>query len=82
MSVEYIGRNGPDGMTLGSSATEKVSLYGVTPVVQAATIAAVATTAATSTSPFGFTEAQANAIISGLNSCVAALKNLGVIASA
>lgn len=34
MAVEVIGNGGPDGVTLGSSATEKVSLFGETPVVQ------------------------------------------------
>lgn len=34
MAVNYLGDNGPDGMSVGTSATEKVSLYGVTPVVQ------------------------------------------------
>lgn len=34
MGVEYIGRNGSDGMSLGSGITEKISFYGVTPVVQ------------------------------------------------
>lgn len=34
MAVFYVGDNGPDGMTLGTDATEKVSFYGATPVVQ------------------------------------------------
>lgn len=34
MAVNYLGDNGPDGMSLGTSATELVSLYGVTPVAQ------------------------------------------------
>jgi hypothetical protein len=43
MAVEYIGGNGPDGMSMGVSATEKVSFYGATPVVQAS-VTAIATT--------------------------------------
>jgi hypothetical protein len=35
-SVEQVTYNSPDGATIGQSATEKVSLYGVTPVVQRA----------------------------------------------
>jgi hypothetical protein len=46
MSVTYLGDNNPDGVSVGLSATEKVSLYGVTPVVQA-TIAAAGTDATT-----------------------------------
>ena len=34
MAVCYLGDNGPDGMSLGTGATELVSLYGVTPVAQ------------------------------------------------
>jgi hypothetical protein len=50
MAVEYLGSNGPDGMSVGLSITEKVSLYGVTPVVQRANASqAVATDAATTT---------------------------------
>jgi hypothetical protein len=36
MGVEYIGRNGPDGMSLGSGITELISFYGVTPTAQRA----------------------------------------------
>jgi hypothetical protein len=35
MAVEYLGSGSPDGTILGRNATtDKVSLYGVTPVVQ------------------------------------------------
>ena len=50
--VEYIGSNMSGGMSLGLSATDdKVSLYGVTPVVQptSASQAAVTATAVTAT---------------------------------
>ncbi len=37
MAVEYLGAGSPDGTILGRNATtDKVSLYGVTPVVQRA----------------------------------------------
>lgn len=35
-SVEQVTYNAPDGATIGKSATEKVSFYGVTPAVQRA----------------------------------------------
>jgi hypothetical protein len=43
MAVEYIGGNGPDGMSMGLSASELISFYGETPVAQAS-VAAIATT--------------------------------------
>lgn len=57
-----------DGTLLGQSASDKIGFYGVTPVDQAAHIADVATstitTAATSTTPWGFaTSTQATAVI-------------------
>lgn len=36
MTVKQLSDGGPDGVKLGQSATDKVSLYGVTPVVQRA----------------------------------------------
>ena len=32
-SVEQVTYNSPDGATIGKSSTEKISFYGVTPVV-------------------------------------------------
>lgn len=66
---KYIGDGNPDGCSLGSATTEKISFYGVTPVTQptsasqAAVTTSVITTAATSTSPWGFaTSTQADAV--------------------
>lgn len=36
MTVQSIGRNAPDGITIGDSASEKLSFYGTTPVTQRA----------------------------------------------
>ena len=33
MAVEQIGKNAPDGMNFGKSATEKIAFFGDTPVV-------------------------------------------------
>ena len=49
MSVEVIGTNQPDGATFGASASEKISAYGSTPVVQQATAAAGTDAATTQT---------------------------------
>jgi hypothetical protein len=80
MSVQVIGNGAPDGVTLGSSTTELVSLYGVTPVAQraGAAQASVATTAATNTSPYGYsTASQADGIVTTLNEIVATLTGIG-----
>jgi uncharacterized protein YkwD len=71
----------PDGIQIGNSTTEKVGFHGATPIVQrsGAAQAAVATTAATSSSPFGFSEAQANAIVALVNELRASLVASGLI---
>lgn len=71
-----------DGTVLGQSAADKVGLWGVPPVVQpaASAFAAIATTAAISSSVsatcFGFTSAQANGIVTLING----LRAMGVTA--
>jgi hypothetical protein len=72
------------GITLGSATTDKVSLYGVTPIVQrtSANQAAVETTVAVSTTSaiWGFsTSTQANALVTLTNELRAALVALGAI---
>lgn len=67
-SVEQVTYNGPDGATIGKSATEKVSCYGVTPVVQAGAVTALVTTPT------------ATDIATAVNSIVTALKNFGITA--
>lgn len=49
MAVNYIGDNGPDGQSFGTGVSEKISFYGVTPVVQQATAAAGTDAATTQT---------------------------------
>lgn len=65
--VLYIGDGRTDGVCIGTSSSDKVSFFGKAPQSQQANIADVATTAittaATSTTPFGFaTSTQANNI--------------------
>ena len=72
--IEQIGEGSPAGMTLGGATTQKISFYGIVPVVQAAAPTAVATTAATSTSAWGFGgSTQANAIVTAVNALITAL---------
>lgn len=83
MAAYQVGDGNPDGISLGASASEKVGFYGVTPVIQASTTAAPVSTAATSTSPYGFaTSTQADAIVTWVRAVDTALKNIGIIASA
>lgn len=64
---EYIGNGNTDGTSLGLSTTEKISFYGVTPIVQPAPAVAVGTDIAT--------------VILELADLRLALKNLGLIAA-
>jgi UDP-N-acetyl-D-mannosaminuronic acid transferase (WecB/TagA/CpsF family) len=73
------------GMLIGQSATDLVGFYGATPIAQrsGAAQAAVATTAATTTTPYGFTTlTQANAIVTLVNELRAAMVAAGLIAGA
>lgn len=70
-----------DGFKVGDSASSKIGFYGATPVAQRASAnqAAVTTTAATSTTPFGYTQAQADAIVTLLNEIRATLVEIGLM---
>lgn len=72
----------PDGEVIGTTAAQLLAFHGATAVIQrtAAAQAAVITTAATQTTPFGFaTLAQANAIVTLVNELRAALVEKGLI---
>jgi hypothetical protein len=64
-----VSDNGPDGATFGASATEKVSLFGATPVVQQTAPSAL--TPATDTT---------STISTAVNTIRTALVNVGIIA--
>lgn len=73
------------GTKIGQGTTQKVAFHGSTPVIQRAGAdqAAVATTAATNTTPYGFTTvAQADAIVALVNELRAALVEKGLIKGA
>lgn len=82
MAVDYLGDNGPDGMCLGTSATELVAFHGSAPIVQMSVTTAPAATAATNSTPYGYSQAQADAIITWIRAVDAHLKLKGLIASA
>ena len=84
VTIKKIYSGGTDGATLGGATTDKISLYGVTPIVQrsSASQAAVATTLAVSTTSniWGFsTSTQANALVTLANELRAALVAIGCI---
>lgn len=72
------------GSKIGTATTQKLAFHNSTPVVQraGAAQAAVAATAATDTTPFGFAEAQANAIVTLLNEIRAVLVEKGLMKGA
>lgn len=70
------------GTKIGTATTQKIGLHNATPSAQRAgsAQAAVGTTGATGTSPFGFeTKAQADAIVTLLNELRAAMVEKGLI---
>lgn len=68
MSAEYLGTGGTDGSVLGRDGG-KVGFYGATPIAKPT--ANLATTATATTT----------ALETSINSCLLALKNLGLITS-
>jgi hypothetical protein len=72
------------GVKVGTAITQKLGFYNATPIVQpaGAAQAAVVTTGATDSTPFGYTEAQANAIVALVNEMRSTLVNLGLMKGA
>jgi hypothetical protein len=73
--------NTTTGTKIGTAVGQKLGFHNATPVAQrsGAAQAAVAETAATSSTPFGYAEAQANAIVTLVNELRAALVEKGII---
>lgn len=80
MAAKQLSDGGADGVILGQ-ADDKVGFFGKAPSAQLAATTAPAATAATSTTPFGYSEAQANAIVTWIRAVDAELKAKGLIAS-
>lgn len=77
--------NTTTGSKIGTAITQKLAFFNSTPIVQraGAAQAAVVTTAATQTTPFGYaTGAQADAIVTLVNELRAALVAFGLIKGA
>ncbi len=82
MAVKQLSDGGPDGVKIGQSASDLVGFHGATPSDQRATLAAITTTAAVTTTPHGYsTGTQADAIVTAVNEIIALLKEKGLMAS-
>ncbi len=81
MPVRQLSDGNSDGTVLGQSAADLISFYNATPVLQrsGSVQAAVPTSAPTNASPYGFSQAQATAIITLLNEIRATLVGLGLM---
>ena len=83
--IANITFNATTGTKIGTATTEKFAFHNSTPVIQKASAAqaAVATTAAVNTTPYGYTTAaQADAIVTLVNELRAALVEKGLIKGA
>lgn len=69
------------GTKIGTATTQKLGFYNATPIAQrsGAAQAAVVGTAATNSSPYGYSQAQADAIVTLLNEIRTTLVNLGLM---
>ncbi len=76
------GFGNSNGDTLGGETSSLESFYGIAPVAQQAIGATAGTTAATSTTPFGFaTSTQANATITLVEAIRAKLIQVGLFSA-
>ena len=82
MAVEELTKGNDDGTRIGQSSSEKLGFYGLTtPIVQPTGGVAVTTTAATTSTPYGYsTSTQADAIVTAINATLANLRALGLVA--
>ena len=82
MSTQFLDGLNPDGTTLGQDSSVLISFFGATPVNQPAAITAVATAVSvvsTSSSHWAYaSSAQANAIVTSINSLIDNLQELGL----
>ncbi len=81
MPVKQLSDGNPDGTVLGQSPSDLIAFYNATPVPQrsGAAQAAIDTTAPTNATPYGFSQAQAQAIITLLNEIRATLAGVGLM---
>lgn len=78
MGIKQISDGDPDGVCVGQTG-DKLGFFGTTPVARDTGFIAPAATAATSSTPFGYSQAQADAIVTWIRKADAALKAHGLI---
>lgn len=81
MAVQYIDNGNPDGSVFGQAASALIAFHGATPTDQPATIAKPAATSATNSSPYGFGQTQADALVTAVRSIIDVLIEKGLIAA-
>lgn len=86
MAVEYLGTGNDDGVVLGRSSTDKVALFGKTPVAQQGAIVSLtdSTTGTASDTLDDTTAGQKDDVASlaaKINAILVALRNVGIIAT-
>lgn len=80
MTVKQLSDGGPDGTVLGQ-AGDKIAFFGAVPSAQMTATTAPAGTAATNSTPYGFSQTQADAIVTWIRAVDAELKAKGFIKS-
>lgn len=79
-SSKIVTPEATEGYVLGRDATSKCGMHGkATELRASAAQAAVATTAATNSTPYGYSQEQADGIVTLLNEIRAALVEKGII---
>lgn len=81
MAMRHLTNRDADGTSLGYSSSDLISFHGATPIAQMTVTTAPAATAATNSTPYGFSQTQADAIITWIRAVDAHLKLKGLIAS-
>ncbi len=80
MAIENLSKGNDDGTSFGLDANDPVGFHGATSV-QAAAITGPGTTAATTTTPYGFaTSTQADAVTSAIAAILTAISGKGITA--
>lgn len=80
MAIEYLSKGNDDGTSFGNKTTEKISFYGLTPVVQQEVPADPAAVSCTTWDATAI--AEVNAIRSQLIDLVAELVEMGAVSQA
>lgn len=80
MPIRFIDDGNPDGTVFGQTSSSLLGFYGLaTAVARPSVTAFTTTTAATSTSPWGFgSSTQADAVNTAARQCATALRALGL----